>query len=291
MPPGFITAAVALLQLDPSLCDGLVDMFERPSASLATRALLLDLLASAGHGKAQAAMREALASPAAQGDANGYGVLLQRLGLVLAPETATMDFAEAAYTSGKGPARDAAAYALGAVMGARGAANVDPALDQYLTPLRSALKEARTPQARVTLLAALGNAGSPHDGARIRSFAQDGDARVRRQVALSLRKERAADSRTALFSMLGDGDVSVSGAALSSLSGDGLTSSDLSRLARLVGTSGLSGELNEPLLSAVGADTQAHPEEAAQVLRAVLASAHDPHTLARARMLLDRCGA
>ena len=290
MPPGYITAAVALLKLDPALCDGLVEMFERPHASLATRVLLLDLLASAGHGRAQAAMRDALSSDAARADATSYGTLLQHLGMVLVPEPKILEFASVAYASGKGVTRDAAAFALGAVLGSRGAANVDPAFDRYLRPLRADLEAAKTRDARVTLLAALGNAGSPRDGARIAAYAHDADARVRRQVALSLRKERSDGARGTLFSMLGDKDASVGGAALTSLADNGIKPDDLSKLAGLVGTPGLSGELHEPLLSVVGEATRAHPQEAAAVLRAVVATARDPHTRARARMLLDQCG-
>jgi hypothetical protein len=286
-----VTAAVALLRLDPSLCGALVQMFERPGASLATRALLLDLLASAGHAQAQAAMREALASPAARTDATGYGVLLQRLGMVLAPERETVDFAYAAYAPSRGDARSAAAFALGATLGARGPARSDPMLEKYADRLRADLRAAKEADSRVALLAALGNAGNPRDAALIAGYARDDDAAVRRQAALSLRRERTPEARSTLFAMLRDPESSVGGAALSSLADEGLRADDARTLAGMVGTPALSGELHEQLLSIVGADPRSHPDEAAAVVRAVLATSHDPHTLARARMLLDQWGA
>ncbi|HEY8039612.1 MAG TPA: HEAT repeat domain-containing protein [Polyangiaceae bacterium] len=291
LPPGTVTAAVAMLKLDPALCGALVEMFERPEASLATRALLLDLLASAGHGQAQAAMRDALSSPAARADATGYGILLQRLGMVLAPGRETVDFAYAAYTGARGDARAAAAFALGATLGARGPARADPALERYADRLRADLRAAGTGESRVALLAALGNAGDPHDAALIDGYAHDADAGVRRQAALSLRREHTPEARSTLFAMLGDPEASVGSAALSSLADEGLAGDDARMLAGMVGTPGLPGELNEPLLTVVGADPKAHPDETAAVLRAILATSHDPHTLARARMLLDRAGA
>jgi hypothetical protein len=290
MPPGFITAAVAFLKLDPSACADLVGMFEKPTASLATRALLLDLLASAGHERAQAAMREALGSPAARASADGYGTLLQRLGMVLSPEPQTLAFAYDTYTSSKGTVHDAAAFALGATLGARGAANLDPAIDRYIGRLREDLASAKTPATRMTMLAALGNAGSPRDGSRIAALARDDDARVRRQVALSLRKERSFAARSTLFSMLGDPDASVGGAALTSLSDDGVSRDDLTELSALMRAGRVASDLHEPLLSVVGAQTQAYPEQSAAVLRAILDVARDPHTIARAHILLDRCG-
>jgi hypothetical protein len=290
LPPGTVTAAVAMLKLDPSLCGALVEMFERPGASLATRALLLDLLASAGHAKAQASMREALSSPAARADATGYGVLLQRLGMVPAPERETVDFAYAAYTAARGETRSAAAFALGATLGARGPARSDPALERYADRLRADLRAAKTVDSRAALLAALGNAGDPHDASLIAVYARDDDATIRRQAALSLRREATPEARSTLLGMLGDPASSVGSAALSSLVDEALRPEDARTLAGMVGTPALSGELHEQLLTIAGADPRSHPDEISAVLRAVLAASHDPHTLARARMLLDQCG-
>lgn len=288
LPPGFVTSAVAMLKLDPGLCAALVEWFERPNASLAARALLLDLLASAGHAKAQAAIRDALASPAARATADGYRLLLQRLGVIVAPDRETVDFAYSSYAHAKGEDRLAAAFALGATLGARGPARADPALAAYGDRLRADLKKARGTDERVALLAALGNAARPADVAAIKTFAHDDDARVRRQAALSLRRDHTTEAQDTLFTMLADGDSSVGEAALQALADEGANAAVVQRLGSMVGTPAFPGALNEPLLTIVGGELQSHPAEARAALEAIAATSHDPHTIARARMLIDQ---
>jgi hypothetical protein len=286
LPPGFLTSAVALLKLDPELCGGLVDIFERPGTSLASRALLLDMLASAGHPRAQAAIRDALGSAIAQNDPRAFGTLLQRVGMVPSPEPATVDFAFHTYDSAKNrDIKAASAFALGAAMGARG---LDPSLARYGDRLRKDMRAARTSADRVTLLAALGNGANARDASLIASYAHDADASVRRQAALSMRRTKTPEAKNTLFGMLGDSDSGVGMAALSSISDGALGEADLGRLATMVGTPKMSGMLHESLITTVGAEMETHREQAIAVLRAIIEASGDNHTVARARMLLGQ---
>ncbi len=287
LPPGFITSAVALVKLDPGLADALVEIFERPSTSLAARALLLDVLASAGHARAQAAMRDALASAAAQQNPRDFGVLLQRVGMLVSPEVATVDFTYRTYDGARNAdIRAASAYALGATLATRPS---DPALAKYGDRLRKDVVAAKSAGDRVTLLAALGNAASARDVKLIASFAHDKDARVRRQVAMSLRRG-SMQAKEVLFGMLGDAEIGVGNASLESLGGEALTERDLARLSAMVGTPGLPGMLHESLITIVGSSMSAHREHSIAILRAIVAASSDPHTSARARMVLGQLG-
>lgn len=289
LPPGYLTAAVALLKLDPELSAGLVEIFERPATSLASRALLLDMLASAGHPRAQAAMRDALGGAIAKSDPKGYGTLLQRLGMVPSPEPATVDFAYRTYDGAHDrDVKVASAYALGATLGSRGA---DPAFVRYGDRLRKDMRAARTSEDRVTLLAALGNGGNARDASLIATYAHDRDASVRRQAALSMRRTKTPEVKEALFGMLGDSDTGVGLAALSSIADGSFGDAELGRLATMVGTPALAGMLHESLMTAVGAEMGTHREHAIAVLRAIIAASGDMHTQARARMLLGQLGA
>jgi HEAT repeat protein len=286
LPSGFVTAAVAMLKLDPGLCAGLVEIFERPTTSLAARALLLDILASTGHPAAQQAMRDALSSDAARRDPAAFGTLLQRLSLIPSPDGETLTFAAATYHEAKGEVRNAASYALGTALGER-ARGGDPQVQREADALRGDLRAARAPADKVALLGALGNAGFAADVALVKSFAHDADAHVRRQAALSLRKPDTVEATDALLEMMGDAESSVGVAAMQSLGERPLSPHALDRLAAMVGTPAVPGILDEWVISLV-ADTPADHDKMAAVLRAVVASSHDPHTLARARMVLGQ---
>src|SRR5207237_9633118 len=78
----FVWRAGALLELQPELSGKLAALFEQPGMSGDGRAMILDLLAAAGHAQAQAAMRRSLASPAAREKPQAFAELVQPLGLV-----------------------------------------------------------------------------------------------------------------------------------------------------------------------------------------------------------------
>src|SRR5262249_3552413 len=143
LPAGFVTSAVALLALHPEYADGLVEIFERPHMTSKMRGLLLDILCSAGDARAQSAMRTALASASARRDP-GYPSLVQRLGFVLAPDKATIDFALASYaTPLSAGARAASAYALGSAVGSFARNGNAGAAAVYAERLRRDLSRAR----------------------------------------------------------------------------------------------------------------------------------------------------
>jgi hypothetical protein len=286
LPPGFVVSATALLKLHPEKAKELVPLFEEKGAGPETRALVCDLLASAGHAEAQAALRDALSTKVARRDPAELGALLQRLSLITEPDDRTLAFVAARYSGENSPkARLAAAYVLGATIGSAartGSARDTVALDERL---RRDLDRAGSEEEKVTLLAALGNAGLREDIEAIRAHAKDESAAVRRQVALSLRKTDWPEAADTLFDLLADKEPQVGLAAVQSLGEHRVGAADVERMTDLVKEGKLAGELGEPLISLVGE----HPEHGAQgrlFLQALLARTQDPHTQARIRMLL-----
>jgi HEAT repeat protein len=291
LPPGFLTSAAALIKLRPETAGALVEIFERPETSGMMRALLCDILVSAGTREAQAALRDVIASDAARSDAVIYPQLVQRLGLVLAPEKATVDMTLKEYARASAvPVRTASAYALGSAIGARARAAGRGEVVEYNKRLRQDLANARRDEDRVTLLAALGNAGLPENVALVRGYAKDKSAAVRKQTAIALRKTDREDAHETLMELLSDDEAAVGLASIGALANQEMTPARMKELASFASSRAHAGELNEALLTVVGA----HPElgeDAILALRAILASTEDPHTRARARMLLEQLGA
>lgn len=288
---GFVTAAAAFLKLNPAYAGALVEMFERGDTNGAMQALVLDLLVSASTPAAQAALRDALASDAARRDPKMYPHLIQRLAFVMGPESATADFAFKLYTSSApSSAHTAAAYALGSTMGALARSGSRAKVAAYDARMKTDLARARSPEQRVTVLAALGNAGLPENVTAIRAYARDESARVRKEAAIALRKTDVPEARGALLDLLGDGDASVARAALGSIGDQRVDGDRLRELARFASGRGYPGELNEGFLTIASGQSESR-DAAAALARAVLAKTQDGRTQARARMILAALGA
>lgn len=233
--------ATGRLMLEPERCRELVAVFTRAGMGDKGRALVLDLLASAGHAQAQAVMRELLETRAAHEDARAYELLLQRLGLVERPEKESLAYLERKYESARSEKqehlRNASAYALGAAVGRLGPEDADGG--RYNRLLLDGLGAAGTAEARETYLRALGNSGRPENAAAVLSLESDPDARVRSGVAAALRKTDSPESTAALLRLSRATERPVQAEALAALREHQLDATALGSLRDLVLSGGL----------------------------------------------------
>jgi hypothetical protein len=204
--------ATGLLIAEPARCRELVPLFEDPHLTQEARALLLDLLANAGHADAQAALRAALDGETAR-TVPEAAALYQRVALLEAPDAETLAWALERHVEAPEALAGATAVSLGAVTGLRarqgdadGAAAANGAL------LRT-VAAAREPAAREVAVLALGNAGLPQNQVHLERLAADPDPGVRAAVATALRKTATPEARATLLGLLGDAEATVQRAA------------------------------------------------------------------------------
>jgi HEAT repeat protein len=217
---GLLSEATALLRLHPEYAADLEHLFEAKGTNLVGRALVLDLLASAGTPEAQAAMRAALASPSARVDGK-FATLLQRFSFVQRPTSESTGFVENLYEhGGSRDERFAAAHSLGSLAGHLAKSDKDEdraAARRETSRLARDLDAAKAPKDKKALLGALGNAGSHDFLATVARYKGDPDVDVRVTAALALRKDPSPESRATLLSMMQDKDGEVAGASLEAL--------------------------------------------------------------------------
>ena len=292
----FIVRAGAFLRLHPEAMKALVARFRSDGLGFRGRGLILDALASAGDARAQAALREALQSPAAHGEPKDYGMLVQRLTFLDAPEPETERFLEDELTRARQghdiPARQGAAAALGAVAShLRHAGQAD--LSRVAAErLRTELEDTDDPAVRLGALAGLGNAARPDDVELLRSWAANDDPRTRSQVASSLRAIDAPQARETLLELAGDGSSGVASSALASLTQQKLSDAEWAQLQRLVTAGKVASGADAALVELI----RQHKDQAGQaglaILRAIQARNNSPdndlmHTI---EMLLGQSG-
>jgi hypothetical protein len=279
--------AVGLLQLHPELCARLPALFADAHTDARGRALVMDLLASAGSAEAQAALREILAGDVAHAD-HDYGLLLQRTSLLAHPDGDTVDLVTAtmdeAASSGDAHTRYAAAWSLGAMAG-----KVDDAGGERLSKrLADALAAAGDGEERAALLGALGNTGRAADAAAIVAHAGDADPDVR-AAALRALHHHADDQIELLFDRLGDAAVQVKAAALMSLGEAHLGEAHYARLAACALSGVLPPALDGVLLDLVARQPVTMSPGLTSLLTLVIGRHDtDPSVAARARALLVR---
>ncbi len=184
--------AVGLLLLDPSASAEVAAAVHRASDSQ-TRALGLDLLASAGTPAAQEAMRVALEDERVRSD-EAYDQLIQRVGVLEEPDAETLAFV--ANEDGL-----AAAMATGAVIDKR---PDDPRAATANASLVVALEAASGAHETAALLYALGNAGRGENVEALAPFAEDPRVAVRAAAAVSLRKTPGEVARRVLRDLTED---------------------------------------------------------------------------------------
>lgn len=234
-----------LLKLHPELCAQLLPAFRDPAVGPKGRALILDVLAAAGHPLAQEAMRQAIRYGQTTVDPAEQVMLLQRLSLVNAPEAATLDFLVqthlTAANKGDTDTKLASLYAMGAALGKRAAMVNSAELRAHNERLIDALKTADRNVERVAALRALGNAGLTQNVPWVLPHTQSDDPSTRRAAAAALRKTQTPETTTALVTLLRDADPLVQKESLTSLDEHRLGPADLDTLA----TQLLSGATNK----------------------------------------------
>lgn len=202
----WIWQAVGRLRLEPHLADQLAALL--PTVSPFGQALIADLLASAGHPAAQAALRRALDDPRLMAAPVQRARLLQRLGFVKAPTDETVAWVAEQAGSDDVRIRRAAHLTRGGI--ARRIA--DPTA--ILTALTAATEAADPAEARAAV-AGLGNSAHPDAAPTIRAHADAEDPAMRRTAAQALRGMPDADAT--LIGMSADPVDKVQQAALAAL--------------------------------------------------------------------------
>lgn len=235
----FLVSAGAYLRLHPEALPELLAQFASTTLSVKGRGLVLDVLAEAGDAPAQAAMREALTTPAARTTPVSYSQLSQRFSFVLHPTAESIDFlAEEARRSriaGDLQSAQGPVVALGSSV-RRLEEHGDSALARTANDrLRAELETIRngTTLQKRGMLAALGNTARADNLDAILSFAKDPDSLVRDQVASSLRSVDSPQAREALLSFAAEGSSAITISAFSSLRRQTLTARDWDALVQL----------------------------------------------------------
>jgi len=291
-PQGFVGRASALLLQHPEHCAKLAALFDKPDTTPRTRALVLDVLASAASPQAQKAMREALGSRAATGDP-GYPMLLQRFSFVPRPDRHTAAFVaeryERARRDGNLDVQLASAHTLGSITSAL--AKTQPELARrYDAQLRDDLQRARTTKEKKELLAALGNARSEEDMRLAREFARSSEPVLRAEAALALRDASSPEARQTMIALVGDAEPSVEAASLSALSGHPLSGAETQQLETLVTGGQTSMGLDNDLLSFLGAKA-ASGSNVRAMLSYIAQRTGDARVRARANLILEQLDA
>jgi hypothetical protein len=282
--------ATGLLKLEPARCGELAAVFARPEMGAQARAVVLDLLAGAGHAQAQAVLRDLLETPAAQADETHYALFLQRLGMIDAPTPESMEYLARKHATARAgqqeSVRSASAYALGAAVGRLPVE--DAQAGTYNRLLQEELAAASTSAERVTYLRSMGNAGRPENESAILSHVADSDPQVRAAVAAALRKGDSPDSTQALLQLVRASERPVQAEALTALSERYLDAAALASLRDAVVAGGLR-QGTETLLVSLLADRLDGGPAVFQMLQALeRKSTQDPTLHARVMELMVR---
>ncbi len=284
---GWMTRAVAYLSLHPDDMPALVRVFEARETSPRARGYVLDLLRSVGTKEAQAAMRTALASPAARAVPGEYPVLLQKLSLLQRPELETVRFVEGAVDGARDEhERRAALFALGSTAGARQRSSAGHDVDAQIARVTNELARATSEEDKKAAVAALGNAGTKDVPRLLAPHVKDASAPLRSEIATALRKVKTPETRGLLTTLAADRDATVSQAALRTLEDQPLAREDLSRVADAVTAPAFARGADGAVLGLASRHLDER-EVAERMLRAVVARNGDtPKVQARARQLL-----
>lgn len=189
LPDGFAIRSRGLMIAEPGLAADVGALFDRARRP-ESRQLLLDLLSQAGTELAQAELRRLLAG-VVRDQAVDRGVLLQRLGLLDAPNRASLELAldlhDAAVATGDSHTRAAVLHVLGMVVESTGP-ELAGLRQLALGRLAADAGGSMPTDIRKAALAGLGNAGTPATLELILTGTMDPDPTVRSTAALALRK-------------------------------------------------------------------------------------------------------
>ncbi|MBN1204578.1 MAG: HEAT repeat domain-containing protein [Myxococcaceae bacterium] len=212
----FVWQAAGYLELHPEKCRELVPAFARLSSD-PMRAQLVDLLVSAGHAEAQAALRAIMSQDVAKQDPRVFEELYQRLGLVAQPTREAVQFVldehAAALAAKDGAQRRVRAFTLGSManrMRGKDSALATLAGDVLLDDLQLAI-DARDQE---LALRALGNAGDPRTTDAVRDVLASNDDSLRAAAAIALRRVTTPEATALLLERLGHESSAEGQAAL-----------------------------------------------------------------------------
>lgn len=244
--------ASGLLKKDPAAAKELTKLALAPGATDKSKALVLDLLASAGHPEAQTEMRNILASPELA-KSGARPALLQRVSFLETPEAATVDQVWSSLREGKAKGSNdlvaASAHALAATSRAQ-AKNGDAAgARNTVRKLGAEIAGAKTKEEKAGVLSALGNASSEEVTEIAKPFATSEDPELREASADALRKVGTREAVDTLLALLADANPTVQSAALASLKDRELTAADWQRIAELVAAGRIPTNLDGAMLT------------------------------------------
>lgn len=258
----FFWRASGLLKQQPGLAGQLERRFTQSAATHQRRALLLDLLASAGTPEAQASMRRMLETPAAAERSDRFAHYVQRLSILEKPDTESLRWIEARYRGASDDnQRLASAYALASVARQHGS---DAERDAIANRLEHDLNQSHDERDRAHLMRALGATGSPgaeqtlreglgSDSPNVRLAALDGLARL--------------GVRQAVQSALADPNPEIQAAAIRRLSFD---ADDANALEPVIGTGQLPESTARSLVRLLARQANAEPESVRRLARALI---------------------
>lgn len=284
--------ATGLLQLQPELAKELAAIFAAPETTGRGRALVMDLLASAGTPQAQAVMREALDSRVAREDGQ-FPMLLQRFTLVETPEPESATWLarehEAATRRGEAHVRRASAMSLGAAAGGLWQGGHEREAREHADALRRTLESTQAAEDRAVLVRALGNAALPEQAPLLRELSRDAQAPVREAVATALRRQEGPEATAVLLGLAQDPVVEVQRGALAALVDRPLAAEELGALVQAVLEGRTARDSDGMLVSVLTTRMEDHPR-VLEALRWLLARSEDGDLQARIRSLLASAG-
>lgn len=254
---GTISAAAALLRLEPSSAEYLAEAVRSQGLGRQARHAVQDVLASAANAASQRAMLEVL--DAAE-DEEDHRRLVAPFGLLRSPEPSTREAIGKRFNAARPDSEQgrALAHALGSLVG-----SLPPTSDartRWLSVIVDRLRTAPSDADRAALLAGLGNAAALEHVDVVLEHRTSESAVVRADVAYALRKLPIASARRAACQLLSDGSGDVAAGAVVSLSYGSLDADDLRCIADVVEETGVADPVGHdliPLLARYAAEVQA----------------------------------
>lgn len=207
-----------LLRQHPEYAYALEGLGTDPDISFRGRAMVMDVLTSAGTPEAQDVMREVVGASAEFGEVKDYVELVQRFLFVTDPTEESLDFLFSDYTDRSGDRQRSAANALGALAGRLHRAEKSAEALEVADRLRSDLRAAENPRDRVALVMALGASGLPDNAHVLGEFLDDPVVDVRVALAGAMKGLERDTAQQHLVTLAKDDNPRVLRAALATLS-------------------------------------------------------------------------
>jgi hypothetical protein len=274
LPVDQLASIVAFLKLNPDACEPIGRLLQASSLDATQKALAIDLLVGAGTPAAQAALRNAFAAGAFDGDPKLRISALQRFVMLKDPEVASAQLLlgeiDRNASVGNISATHAALVSLGAVAGRLDGVAGAAASTQALNRIQKFVDEATTPQARAAAIVALGNTRDAAQVDRIAGFSQDKATAVRTGAALALGSIESPAATSQLLAMARDHDGNVASLALRSLQERELAPTQLREFESLISSGTTNSEADQALIAAIARQADADPDAVRRMLTSVL---------------------